>query len=114
MKSINITVANGQTTSAAVEITGSLASNSELAIVAIDSPSGLTTNTGTFEWSDDGTTWMSVIDIYSATISFPVVASKKTMLKPVDWCIPHRYIRLVLSAAVSADRQFKVHFREVE
>lgn len=113
MIDVSVTISNLGTTSTSAEV-GSSASRAELAIVAIESPATLTSNTGTLEFSSDGSTWQGLIDAYGVAITFPLVQGKMTMVRPVDHCIVKRYVRLVTTNAVSADRVFKIYAREVE
>lgn len=113
MIDFSVTIPSGTSTSNSYEIPSS-SGRAELAVVAVESPTTLTTNVGAIEISDDGTTWKGLLDIYSAAITFPLVQSKITMVKPVDHCVIKRYIRLVTTSTVAADRAFKIYLREVE
>lgn len=113
MIDFSVTIPINTNTSNSYEIPSS-SGRAELAVVAIESPTTLTTNVGTIEISDDGTTWKGLLDIYSASITFPLVQSKITMVKPVDHCVVKRYMRLVTTNNVTAERVFKIYLREVE
>lgn len=112
MKDLNLTVLNLATTSDEVPVFNS-AERSELGIAAIEAPATLTTNTGQFEMSDNGVDWQAVQDNFGSLITFSLVAGRITILPPTTTYFVKPYIRLKLTNAVSADRVFKVYFREV-
>ena len=112
MIDITLTVPNGTSTSDS-QMVGNAALRSELGIAAIQSPAGLTDNTGRFEISDDGSTWTAVQDTAGSAITFSLKASKITIMAPDKSYFVKPYIRLITTSNVGAESAFKVYFREV-
>ena len=113
MKDFKLTITNGNTTSS---ISPALDSDRGCYVIAaIESPTGLTANTGQFEMSDSASgPWVAVQDSYGTIESFPVTADRVTVLRPASFYFIKPHVRLKLNSAVTADRVFTVYLRKVD
>ena len=94
--------------------TGGVGERAEYAVVSVTSPTGFTANTGTIEWSFDGTTAVAATDCLGTALIITLGANKMTMLKPSEWCSVAPFYRLKLTNAAGADSSFRINFRCVE
>jgi len=102
-KYTDVTIANGQTESEAIDIVGGVP-------VGYLAPAVMTGTSFTFKVSDDGVTFSEYYNTDGNQITASVNAGKRTGLIPYDFegC---QFIKLVSSSAESAERLIKVYLR---
>ena len=103
---VNVTIANGATTSDAASLT------SGSTPVAIITPSSLTGTAFTLQASIDGATYYPVYDITGSAYSVPVGTSRYIALPPGDLA-GVRYLKVVSGSTEAADRTIGIVARQV-
>lgn len=99
-----VTIANGQTKSAAIALAG-------VSILGIVTPAAIDGTTLTFEVSADGTTYVPLYDSTNALVSLTIAASRGYYLAPAIFAA-WRYAKLVATQS-TADRIYQVLTRAV-
>ena len=101
------TIANGGTTSAAIDVPDGLSP------VGFITPSALTSTAATFTVSVDGTNFYALKkNDGSASISYTVAASGYYPMNPADWCGIANF-KIVVGSAEAAARTITLVFRPI-
>jgi len=100
----NVSIANGQTVSGALDLQG-------LALVAFQMPAAFTGTTMTFQGSFDDSTYQAIYNTSNTAYSITVAVSRTYAINPADFA-GFRYVKFVSGSAEGGARTIVVSTRE--
>ena len=114
---LDVTVRSGATVSDFVPVPGK-GIPGDFAVCAVALPADVDGTVAGIEWSFDGTTVYAPLASAGTALTFTIAdaASSKNglvMLDPVNFSITLPYVRMYTATQATADRAFKVGFRQV-
>jgi len=111
---VELTIANGQTTSDWAEIQPPEDTRDVWAFCELITPATIdAARTLALEYSDDGVNALATQDTLGTLAGITQTASASIALHPVQYSVVHKYVRLKASGNVAADRAYKLTYRRV-
>lgn len=105
-----VSVASGGTASTPLLIDDSICTV-PLILCAVKLNTALTAVTAHIEMSSDGVTYSAIQDETKTAITFDLESAIFSRLKPTDYAVFEKYIRVGFGSAVSADATLDLYFR---
>lgn len=111
---VELTIANGETTSDWVEINPPDDSRDTWAFCELLTPAAIdAARTLTIEYSDNGSDAIATQNTSGDLSAITQTAAAAIALSPVQYSVLHKYVRLKASGTVAADRAYKLTYRRV-
>lgn len=101
-----VTVANGATTSDAVNLNG-------FGMVGLILPSALTSTAMTFTGSQDGTNYSALYNVAGTQLAITIAASRIVLFSPGDF-VGINFVKLIAGSAEGSDRLIQVISRSFQ